>query len=327
MSKFLSIIIPRYKESEKDIFPLLSSINNQLTVDFSDIEVLICSDGGGPGELDRDFLKIFNNLEIRQINLEENRGPGIARQTGIDNARGQYLMFCDADDIIHNVGVIGALIQEAMKNVPDIIATTWLEEVVDLNGKYGYVTHKEDATWMHGKMLRKQFLVQNNIVHHPSLRVHEDSYILALAYSFTNRATYMDFVSYVWKFQPDSITRRNNAIYTYNSIPTFIFACCEAHKLIEKKNPELMEYRILQFSLYMYFSLHQPGWLSPEHKKYLDDAEETFSECMKPFWNYWTNASFEKRSEVYNQERNRNFNGLMENETVDEWVKRIGLES
>ena len=63
MKKFLSIIIPKYKESEKEMFPLLSSINGQIGIDFCDIEVIIAIDGiknGSNVTLDDNFLKMFN---------------------------------------------------------------------------------------------------------------------------------------------------------------------------------------------------------------------------------------------------------------------------
>jgi len=104
MSKFLSIIIPHYQEKERDLFPLLSSIAGQLGVDFSDIEVILANDGGGAGTLNQDFLSLFD-CDIRQVELAENGGPGVARQAGLDAARGEYVMFCDADDALHNVGV------------------------------------------------------------------------------------------------------------------------------------------------------------------------------------------------------------------------------
>lgn len=72
----LSIIIPSYKETEKEIFPLLSSINNQVGIDLDTIEIIISRDGTNEINLD-----IFNylNLNIKQIISKENKGPGIAR--------------------------------------------------------------------------------------------------------------------------------------------------------------------------------------------------------------------------------------------------------
>ena len=135
MRKFLSIIIPRYKETEKEIFPLLSSINGQVGMDFSDIEVIIATDGKENPELDQGFLELFEFPAI-QICLEENSGPGAARQAGLDHAEGEYVMFCDADDTIHNVGVLKALMQEAEMTAADMLSSSWLEEVLDENGRY-----------------------------------------------------------------------------------------------------------------------------------------------------------------------------------------------
>ncbi len=140
MRKFLSIVVPRCKETEAEIFPLLSSIHNQAGIDFSDIEVLMANDGGDVPTLDKDFTELFN-FQIKQINLKENGGPGVARQAGLDAAQGEYVMFCDADDLLHSVGVLGAFMQEAEKSVPDIITSSWLEELRNENGGYRYITH------------------------------------------------------------------------------------------------------------------------------------------------------------------------------------------
>ena len=72
MRKFLSIVIPRFQEAERDIFPLLASISGQVGVDFSDIETVISNDGGST-PLDENFLGLFD-MEIRQVFLENNGG-------------------------------------------------------------------------------------------------------------------------------------------------------------------------------------------------------------------------------------------------------------
>lgn len=326
MRKFLSIVIPRYKETEREIFPLLSSIYNQVGIDYSDIEIIIANDGNGPGQLDKDFISLFDPIDIKQVDLKENRGPGVARQVGLDKAIGEYVLFCDADDSLHNVGVLNTFITEAEKSVPDIITSSWLEELMTEEGNYIYVTHQQENTWMHGKLLRRQFLVQNNLKFHKDLRVHEDSYFLCIAAALAQRSIHIPFVSYIWKYHPNSITRCNGASYTYDSIPTFIKACSLAHKEVEKINPDLMEYKILQFTLYNYFCFHQPGWQLPEHEGYLRDAEAAFVKNIKPMWHYWKDAAPEKIAEVYNQERNRSFGGCVEKETIDMWIKRLGLK-
>jgi len=324
MRKYLSIVIPRYKESEKEISPLLSSISGQIGIDFPDIEVIIANDGDGSGPLDKNFLALFD-YDSRQINLPSNGGPGVARQAGMENATGEYVMFCDADDTLHNVGVLGAMMQEAEQSAPDLLYSSWLEEIVDQNGRFRYITHENENTWMHGKLLRRRFLEHGNIRFHDTLRVHEDSYFLCIAAAAAEKTAYLPATTYVWKYHPDSITRRDGAVYTYESIPTFIQACLMAHKEVERINPSQMEYKILQFTLYNYFCFHQPGWLAPENAKYLKAGETAFAAHIAPFWHYWKDAAPENIAQVYNQERSRSFVGCVEVETVGDWIQRIGL--
>ena len=61
MEKLLSIIIPSYKETEKEIMPLLSSINNQVGINLSDLEIIIIRDG--TTELDLSKFQLLD-LEI-----------------------------------------------------------------------------------------------------------------------------------------------------------------------------------------------------------------------------------------------------------------------
>lgn len=58
----LSIIIPSYKETEKELLPLLTSINNQVNLNLNNIEVIIVRDG--TTELN---LSLFNLLDIQLI--------------------------------------------------------------------------------------------------------------------------------------------------------------------------------------------------------------------------------------------------------------------
>lgn len=323
MAKFLSIVIPRYTETEKDVFPLLSSINGQLGINLSNLEVIVVNDGGGIGPLDENFLSLFD-YEIKQINMEENKGPGVARQVGMEAATAEYVMFCDADDTLHSVGVLGALIQEAENNVPDIVTSEWLEECARPDGNgYIYITHQIENTWMHGKLLRRKFVMNNNIKFHDKLRVHEDTYFLSIAAALSQRTTHIPVTTYVWKHRFSSITRRNNGIYSFESIPTFIEACCLSHQDVEKSHPEQMEYKVDQFVLYIYFTLQRPEWRTEDHLQYVEASEKMFAKMMVPFWKYWKNTPQNKLVEYYTQERVRTFNGGIELETIDSWTKRM----
>lgn len=324
MSK-LTVVIPRYKETEREMFPLLSSLNLQLGVDMSGVEVLVVTDGGGREPLSEDWLAGFDRLKVRQLALDANVGPGMVRQAGIDASDGDYLMFCDADDQLQNCGIVGAMVKKADDDQADMVYTPWLEELPAEGGGMTYLQHGPEMTWMHGKIFRRSFLEHEGIRHHPDLRVHEDSYFLALVSAFSERQTYLDAVSYVWRYHPDTITRCNGAAYTYTSIPTFIHACLEADKVIEERKADQMEYKIVQLLLYCYFSFHRPEWLSAEHRGHLIDAERALAKEIRPWMFYWYGAAPETKAAVYNEERKKSFSGCVESETLGEWLKRLRL--
>ena len=322
MRKLLSIVVPRYKETEKEIFPLLSSIQGQAGIVFSDIEVIVANDGKHETiPLNEEFLTWFD-FEIKQITCEVNRGCGPARQAGFDIADGEYVMCCDADDILHNVGVLGVIMQELLKNKPDFLNTSWLEEFKDTNGQYHYITHENDNTWMHGKIYRRHFLTEHNIRFPDFLRVQEDSYFNSLVSAHTSKSIYLPVTTYVWKFNPKSTTRCKNGIYTFETFPDFIYSCTLSYYKIPKN---LLEDRVLHLIAYIYFYLHQAQWQEEKQRDYLRKSEMAFVKYITPFWDYWRNAAPQKISEAYNQERVKNFNGCIENETVWKWIERLGL--
>lgn len=325
MNKILSIIIPRFKETKQDIFPLLSSINNQIGIDFSSIEVIISTDGGGGDIFDKEFLNLFKFKTTQIINKKDNVGPGITRQYGLNIAKGEYVMFCDADDILYSVSVINDLVTECEKTKSDVMISSWIEEIIDNENNHTYLNHEMENTWMHGKIIRRQFLIDNNIKFHNDLKIHEDSYFLALAQSFAEEMRFLPITSYVWKYHPGSITRRDNAIYTYSSMPEFIKACSLAYLKIEKEKPEQMEHKIIQFISYLFFTLHLPHWQTKEVKKYLVETEKTFVKWIKPMFHYWKNANPENIAKIYNEERDRIFKNSLENETIQSWFKRLEI--
>ena len=87
----ISIIIPIY-QAEARLKECLDSVASQ---NFKDFEVLLIDDGSTDGSpaICRDFCAADSRfVYIRQ----ENRGASAARNTGLDNARGDYIVTLDA---------------------------------------------------------------------------------------------------------------------------------------------------------------------------------------------------------------------------------------
>lgn len=91
----ISIIVPAYN-CEATIQRCLDSICAQTV---RDLEILVVSDGST--DLTLQIVKEYAKKDNRIIYLEqENQGQGYARNLGIENAKGEYFGFVDADDTI-----------------------------------------------------------------------------------------------------------------------------------------------------------------------------------------------------------------------------------
>lgn len=90
-----SIILPVYNV-EKYLEECLMSISNQTV---KNIEIICVDDGSTDNSLS--ILESFKEYDNRVIILrQKNKGPGAARNMGLDVARGKYVIFIDADDFV-----------------------------------------------------------------------------------------------------------------------------------------------------------------------------------------------------------------------------------
>jgi len=91
-NNYISVIVPTYNEGE-NIIDCLQSLGNQT---YSDFEIIIVDDGSTDSTVSR--LKRLEKIveEIRLLR-QRHRGPGAARNLGCKLARGNILVFVDAD--------------------------------------------------------------------------------------------------------------------------------------------------------------------------------------------------------------------------------------
>ena len=91
----ISIIVPVYN-TENYLEDCIFSILNQT---FEDFEVIFVDDGSTDNSLN--ILNEFanNDQRLKVIHFDENKGVSYARNAGLDNAKGDYIIFIDSDDI------------------------------------------------------------------------------------------------------------------------------------------------------------------------------------------------------------------------------------
>jgi len=93
----ISVILPVYNV-ESFLGKCIKSITEQT---YNNIEILIIDDGSldGSGDICDEWAKIDSRITVIH---QRHRGLSVARNVGIDNSRGDYIMFVDSDDYLAN---------------------------------------------------------------------------------------------------------------------------------------------------------------------------------------------------------------------------------
>lgn len=93
----ISIIIPVYN-SEKNILDTLKSVHN---LSYENYECIIIDDGSTDSSksIINNYIKDFSRFKLIPTN---NSGVCTARNIGVENAKGKFLLFLDSDDLLDN---------------------------------------------------------------------------------------------------------------------------------------------------------------------------------------------------------------------------------
>lgn len=139
MSISLSIVIPNYNGAAF-LAACLRSVFNQIT---PQCEVVLVDDGSNDHSVElirRDFAEALERGQLTLI-CTENAGPGAARNTGVQAARGAYIAFLDSDDFILP-GYIARCLSVLRASAPDIMQFNLLRVLDDdLSGHHVVACH------------------------------------------------------------------------------------------------------------------------------------------------------------------------------------------
>ena len=202
----LVLVMPAYRRPEC-VRRALTSLALQTYNNFKTVIVDDCS----PEPLEDIANEFAEILDIQYLRLEQNGGPGKARQRGIEWAMEQgyeYVMFMDSDDLLYPQA-IARLYHEIKETGCDMIsASIWQEE--ENPGVPGVVLASDNRTWLHGKIFRLSFLKEREI-NFPPMRTNEDMVFNLCAFEAADKRGTLDEVLYLFKYEANSITRNGFA--------------------------------------------------------------------------------------------------------------------
>lgn len=118
----ISVIVPMHR-CESYVDRLMDMLLHQT---FPDFELICVVDGSPDNTLERANARAKADSRIVVIS-QECKGAGAARNTGLLHARGEYLMFLDADDL-YNPNYFERMVEVADKHHADIVICRYCEK-------------------------------------------------------------------------------------------------------------------------------------------------------------------------------------------------------
>jgi len=230
MSVLVSVVVPVYNV-EDYIGKCIESIQNQT---YSNIEIVVVNDGSQ--DISDRIIKAKQELDSRIMYFkQENAGLSAARNTGIKNSTGDYIVFVDADDWIREDAIEILLNASAedksdivvfnmsyiysdgtkRQNVPSINKRECIDNITGIKEELIGQKYKFHAP---NKMFRRKLFIDGNVLF-PVGKLYED---LATTYKLIAKAGRISLVPeelyYYLQKREGSITKSNISEKMFNDL-------------------------------------------------------------------------------------------------------------
>lgn len=216
----LSIIIP-VCNVEQYIGSCLESIYRQGLKD-EDFEVIVVNDGSTDNS-----IKVVEDIQNRHHNIliihQENAGPSVSRNAGMEKAIGQYVLFVDSDDLLMDNG-LSILLQKALDTSADMVVADFMRlkddeitavydsrltdsRIVDKPGLDYYVEDYDPGigSFIWRILYKRAFLNENHIRLVPGV-YYEDIPFLQECYLKARRVIGVHLLYYIYRIRQRSCT-------------------------------------------------------------------------------------------------------------------------
>lgn len=260
----ISFIIPVFDVDTNDLIQCINSITSQKLLEY---EILIINDGSKSKEIDRTCKKMADSNKNIKYYYQNNSGSAVARNTGLNNSSGDYIMFIDADDMLVNDVVEKIYAVTRRVNKFDIIIFDYSywdlsnENIQSLQIPNNYTDKKKDIMsnilyypnkvndFMFGsiwaKLFSKKFLENNGILFEPELRKAQDRRFMMDVVYHSNTILYYPIYTYKYRTNNNSICHRMN----YNMIDYYKKLYISLVNFKNKYNLDDDVYKFLEYNI------------------------------------------------------------------------------
>ena len=320
----LDIIVPHYREPWETCSYLFDSIALQRGLSLNNIRVIVVNDGDCL--IDTEHFKGYP-YKIEYL-VKEHGGVSAARNYGLDHSDADYVMLCDIDDgFLSTYGL--HLVFSAMQEGFDFCVSNFVEETYSADNTMTIVRHDKDLTFMHGKVYRRQFLVDQNLRFDPEMTLHEDGYFNMLVFVVTKNAgkqKWIDTPFYLWRWNDNSTVRGDKqdfVLKTYEHVMRTRIGIC--NQLRDRGYADEYRTAVCMTVLNSYYDFQKTSYHVAANAKYLRKAEKAFKHYCDLFGDVFNDCTNGEIAEIARAARETAYkNGFMfERETLKQFITRI----
>ena len=235
-------------------------------------------------------------------------------------------MFCDADDMFYNACGLYIIFKEINGEGFDSLVSTFVEETRNpITKEIFYLNHDVDSTFVHGKVHRRKYLIDNNIRWNNNLTIHEDSFFNILCQNLSENIKFCPTSFYLWKWRDNSVCRHDPKyiLKTYKNLIDSNDALID--EFIKRGIIDKASLFVASLIFDSYYTMNKPEWINQENKEYRNSTEKRFSEYYKKRKSLWNNLTPQDKMIISNQIRTRSISEgmMMEAITIDNWLQHI----
>lgn len=338
----LDFCIPIYNEGQKVVKPLLDSIAMQRQVNFDEIGAIICCDGGST-VIDNDFMAQYPfHVEFHMC---EHKGVSATRNACLAYSTAEYVQFADCDDVLSDACGLFIVFREmdaepdpremAALGIPqkdwqsgfDFLISNFREETKGPDGKITYIDHGQDFTFVHAKVARRQWLLDNDLLFCETAYVHEDSYwvLLSKETALAHRIKYCPLSWYTWCWRNESVCR-SDPRYILRTLPDLLVSNeALVKELLRRMQEDKAATYFAMITFEAFFTLNKQEWRDSENESFRDAVEEKFTAYFRRYRNLWDKMDEHQKAMISSNVRQRSVmeGMLLEALTIDQWLERI----
>lgn len=204
----LDLVITHHREKWADGRKMFEMLKMQKGIQEGDFRVILVQDGEDDNLDAGRITRVYPFVD--QIITIPHSGVSAARNTGLEYASAEWIMFCDFDDCLYSIDSMFRILQ-SLREAGDKADLVWTDLWIEMrkkDGGFAKVLKKWNTVFIHGKVYRRSFLIEHDIRFDTRLSYSEDAMFNALVAMeiLPSRIAKMPEVTYMWCYREESLS-------------------------------------------------------------------------------------------------------------------------